>query len=128
MVRNQSASFGDVAPARPRALFVPALPGPHWLVLRMFRTPLGSRTAVAFTSADKLAATLGAKHEFTRLCERALRDLAELQGVTELTLDPKLAAPTSATTSASESWDALDWEQRCVASLSDEDGFDRVGA
>ncbi|MHC5903023.1 SAV_915 family protein, partial [Streptomyces sp. S6] len=47
----------DPSPAGP--LYVPVRPRPSGCAARLFRTPLGTRTAVAFTSADRLAATLG---------------------------------------------------------------------
>ena len=109
----------------PGVLFVPARPGPHCLVARMFRNPMGQRTAVGFTSASKLTVTLGTSHGYTRLCERALRELAALQGITELTIDPPLAAPT-ATSTPQTRWD--DWPASCAASLSDLEDFERVGA
>ncbi len=59
----------------------------------MFRTPLGDRTAVAFTSKDRLAATLGPDQAWIRLAEPALRALAAPLGVTTFIVDPQLAAP-----------------------------------
>ncbi|MPY62996.1 hypothetical protein FNH08_39350 [Streptomyces spongiae] len=44
-------------PAGP--LFVPVRQGPAGCVARLFRTPLGERTAVGFTSRGALTATLG---------------------------------------------------------------------
>ncbi|WP_371619055.1 SAV_915 family protein [Streptomyces sp. NBC_00454] len=78
-------------PAGP--LYVPARPGAAHLVVRLFRTPLGTRTAVGFTSPDRLAATLGAAQPWIRLSEAALRALAEPLGVSLLTIDPALTAP-----------------------------------
>ncbi|WP_413760303.1 SAV_915 family protein [Streptomyces sp. MMBL 11-3] len=74
-------------------LFVPVRPGPAGCTARYFRTPLGDRTAVAFTSAAGLAGTLGADHACIRLSEPALRALAAPLGITALTLDPQLSAP-----------------------------------
>ncbi|MFJ7209350.1 SAV_915 family protein [Streptomyces sp. NPDC098789] len=86
----------EQVPARP--LYVPARPGGTHLVVRLFRTPLGTRTAVGFTSADRLAATLGASQPWIRLSESALRSMAEPLGASLLTLDPTLtAAPVAAT-------------------------------
>ncbi|MFI2300298.1 SAV_915 family protein [Actinacidiphila glaucinigra] len=59
----------------------------------MFRTPLGGRTAVGFTTAERLAETLGPDQQWIPLSESALRSLARPLGVTALTVDPQLAAP-----------------------------------
>ncbi|MET9037976.1 SAV_915 family protein, partial [Streptomyces mirabilis] len=63
-------------------LFVPVRSGPAGCTARFFRTPLGGRTAVGFTSAAKLTATLGTDQASIRLCEPALRALAAPLGVT----------------------------------------------
>ncbi|MFE5589425.1 SAV_915 family protein [Streptomyces sp. NPDC056549] len=78
-------------PAGP--LLVPVRPGPSGCSARLFRTPLGDRTAVGFTSAAGLAATLGPDHACVRLSEPALRALVAPLGVTALTVDPQFAAP-----------------------------------
>ncbi|WP_301364393.1 SAV_915 family protein [Streptomyces xanthophaeus] len=78
-------------PAGP--LYVPVLPGTAEVVVRLFRTPLGARTAVGFTSAERLAATLGAGQRWIRLSESALRAMAEPVGASLLTVDPTLTAP-----------------------------------
>ncbi|MFG2235025.1 SAV_915 family protein [Streptomyces sp. NPDC048723] len=78
-------------PAGP--LYVPVLPGRAEVVVRLFRTPLGARTAVGFTSAERLAATLGAAQPWIRLSESALRAMAEPIGASLLTVDPTLTAP-----------------------------------
>ncbi|MEV7547024.1 SAV_915 family protein [Streptomyces sp. NPDC089915] len=78
-------------PAGP--LYVPVRPGAGEVVVRLFRTPLGARTAVGFTRAEGLAAVLGAGHPWIRLSEAALRALAEPLGATPLTVDPTLTAP-----------------------------------
>ncbi|OLZ62552.1 hypothetical protein AVW11_22750 [Streptomyces amritsarensis] len=78
-------------PAGP--LFVPVRPGTAEAVLRMYRTPLGDRTAVGFTRPDLLAATLGAGHPWIRLSESALRALAAPLGGYRLTIDPTFTAP-----------------------------------
>ncbi|GLV84675.1 hypothetical protein Slala03_43640 [Streptomyces lavendulae subsp. lavendulae] len=83
-------------PAGP--LYVPARPGGESAVLRLFRTPLGERTAVGFTTPERLSATLGAAQTWIRLSESALRALAAPLGVTLLTVDPSLTAPPVATT------------------------------
>ena len=74
-------------------LYVPARPGGARVVVRLFRTPLGARTAVGFTSPDRLAATLGAEQPWIRLSRSALRALAEPLGAVPLTVDPTLTAP-----------------------------------
>ncbi|MFC9590609.1 SAV_915 family protein [Streptomyces sp. NPDC056944] len=78
-------------PAGP--LLVPVRPGPSGCSARLFRTPLGDRTAVGFTSEAGLAATLGPDHACVRLSEPALRALVAPLGVTALTVDPQFAAP-----------------------------------
>ncbi|MFJ9637749.1 SAV_915 family protein [Streptomyces sp. NPDC101178] len=62
-------------------------------VLRAFRTPLGERTAVAFTDRDLLSRTLGAGQPSIKLAESALRSLASPLGISRLVLDPPLSAP-----------------------------------
>ncbi|WP_051794444.1 SAV_915 family protein [Streptomyces sp. NRRL S-87] len=74
------------------SLIVPVRPGAEVLV-RMFRTPLGARTAVGFTSPERLAAVLGPHHPWIRLSESVLRALAEPLGAAALTVDPTLTAP-----------------------------------
>lgn len=74
-------------------LYVPVRPGPHGFAARMFRTPLGGRTAVGFTTHRRMTAVLGRDQACTRLSVPALRALAEPLGITTLTVDPQLAAP-----------------------------------
>ena len=75
-------------------LYVPVRPGPEGArAARMFRTPLGERTAVGFTSAGRLAGTLGPEQAWTRLSEPALRALTAPLGVTTITVDPQFTAP-----------------------------------
>ncbi len=74
-------------------LYVPARPGGAHVTVRLFRTPLGARTAVGFTSPDRLAATLGAAQPWIRLSASALRAMAEPLGAALLTVDPALTAP-----------------------------------
>ncbi|MEV7511692.1 SAV_915 family protein [Streptomyces sp. NPDC090085] len=73
-------------------LHVPVRPGSAEVVVRMFRTPLGARTAVGFTDAARLTATLGAGQPWIRLSAPALRALAEPLGVRLLTVDPTFTA------------------------------------
>jgi hypothetical protein len=81
-------------------LFVPVRSGPAGCTARFFRTPLGGRTAVGFTSAAKLTATLGTEQERIRLSEPALRALATPLGVTAITVDPQFSAPAADRTTA----------------------------
>ncbi|MFF2779822.1 SAV_915 family protein [Streptomyces sp. NPDC058052] len=86
----------DPEPAEPvpaGRLCVPVRPGPHGVTARLFRTPVGARTAVAFTSPARLRATLGPAQPWIPLSEPALRALARPLGVHALTVDPVLTAP-----------------------------------
>ncbi|GHB59449.1 hypothetical protein GCM10010347_31750 [Streptomyces cirratus] len=74
-------------------LYVPVRPGAAEVAVRMFRTPLGARTAVGFTDPGLLAAVFGAQQPCIRLSEQALRALAEPLGVELLTVDPTFTAP-----------------------------------
>ncbi|MFG2292701.1 SAV_915 family protein [Streptomyces sp. NPDC048603] len=74
-------------------LYVPVRPGTAEVVVRLFRTPLGARTAVGFTDPERLAATLGAEQPWIRLSEPALRAMAEPLGAVLLTVDPRFTAP-----------------------------------
>ncbi|MFJ4184798.1 SAV_915 family protein [Kitasatospora sp. NPDC089509] len=74
-------------------LLVPVRSGPLGHTARVFRTALGDRTAVAFTSEERLTAVLGPDQPWITLAEPALRALTEPLGVTALTVDPQLAAP-----------------------------------
>lgn len=60
--------------------------------LRMFRTPLGTRTAVAFTSRAALVRALGPEHKWVRIGEPALRALTAPLGIFRITVDPLLTA------------------------------------
>lgn len=75
------------------ALFVPVRSGPLGCTARFFRTALGGRTAVAFTSEKRLTGTLGQAQSWIRLSAPALRALAAPLGITELRVDPRLSAP-----------------------------------
>ncbi|MEV7526558.1 SAV_915 family protein [Streptomyces sp. NPDC091371] len=74
-------------------LYVPVRPGTAQVVVRMFRTPLGARTAVGFTDPGRLAATFGAEQPWIRLSESALRAVAQPLGVVLMTVDPTFTAP-----------------------------------
>src|SRR4051794_40551737 len=81
----------DRHPAGP--LYVPVRPGPAGCTARLFRTPLGDRTAVGFTSERRLTATLGSGQAWIRLAEPVLRALTAPLGVTTVTVDPHFTAP-----------------------------------
>lgn len=74
-------------------LYVPVRPGAAEVAVRMFRTPLGARTAVGFTGPELLATVLGAEQPCIRLSEQALRAMAEPLGIELLTVDPTFTAP-----------------------------------
>ncbi|WP_427919048.1 SAV_915 family protein [Streptomyces sp. cg40] len=77
-------------------LYVPVRPGNSGCAARLFRTPLGDRTAVGFTSVRRLTATLGPDQAWIRLAEPALRALTAPLGVTTVTVDPQFWAPAPA--------------------------------
>lgn len=89
----------DRFPAGP--LYVPVRPGQTACAARLFRTPIGDRTAVGFTSERKLAATLGPDQPWIRLAEPALRSLTAPLGVTTVTVDPQFCAPAPTATASS---------------------------
>ncbi|MFD8569100.1 SAV_915 family protein [Streptomyces sp. NPDC057694] len=92
-------------PAGP--LYVPVRPGPFGHAARLFRTPLGDRTAVGFTSERALAATLGPDQPWIRLAEPALRAVAAPLGAATVTVDPQLTAPApAAAPRRHHGWDA----------------------
>ncbi|GAA1018213.1 hypothetical protein Aple_034180 [Acrocarpospora pleiomorpha] len=69
-------------------LFVPIRIGASFLSLRLFRTPSGTRTAVAFSSSARLAEVLGAEQPWTRISEPGLRGLLQDLGVVGVVVDP----------------------------------------
>ncbi|MGW7369759.1 SAV_915 family protein [Streptomyces sp. NPDC054841] len=82
----------EQVPAGP--LYVPVRPGcTAEVVIRLFRTPLGARTAVGFTSPERLTELLGTDQTWIRLSEHALRAVAAPLGALELTVDPTFTAP-----------------------------------
>ncbi|KOY54879.1 SAV_915 family protein [Streptomyces sp. XY332] len=82
-------------------LYVPVRPGSGaGAVIRLFRTPLGARTAVGFTSTGRLAATLGEGQGWIRLSESVLRELCEPLGASLITVDPTLSAAAAAPAAA----------------------------
>ncbi|MEV5350307.1 SAV_915 family protein [Streptomyces achromogenes] len=74
-------------------MYVPLRPGPSGCAARLFRTPLGDRTAVGFTTERRLTAALGPGQTWIRLSEPALRALATPLGVTTVTVAPQFTAP-----------------------------------
>lgn len=105
----------EPGPAGPlHVLCVPVRPGTTGCAARFFRTPLGDRTAVGFTSSARLTATLGAGHPWIRLAEPALRALAAPLGVTTVTVDPQLSAPAAVGGTALDAA-GCDWTPRCAA-------------
>ncbi|MFH0517891.1 SAV_915 family protein [Streptomyces sp. M41] len=88
----------DRFPAGP--LYVPVRPGPSGCAARLFRTPLGDRTAVGFTSEGRLTATLGPDQAWIRLAEPVLRALTSPLGITTVTVDPQFSAPAPAPVTA----------------------------
>ncbi|GAB1821015.1 hypothetical protein HerbRD11066_41790 [Herbidospora sp. RD11066] len=81
-------------------LFVPVRNSGCADALRVFRTPDGARTAVAFTSPVRLARVLGPDQHWIRLCEPALRALVTDIGVHDLVIDPQAASTQPATPQA----------------------------
>ncbi|MEV7214347.1 SAV_915 family protein [Kitasatospora cineracea] len=73
-------------------LLVPVRPNPLGCIAQLFRTALGDRTAVAFTSETLLTRVLGPDQSWAELSEAALRTLVAPLGVTVLTIDPQLVA------------------------------------
>ncbi|WUV84932.1 hypothetical protein OG552_28625 [Streptomyces sp. NBC_01476] len=82
----------EAVPARGGVLYVPVKQGPAGAVVRLWRTPFGTRTAVAFTSDQRLRSVLGPTQPWIRLSEAALRRMAEPLGAPHLTVDPVLTA------------------------------------
>ncbi len=74
-------------------LFVPVRTAAAGPALRVFRTPLGERTAVGFSRRDLLTAALGAGQPAIPIAEPALRALTEPLGIDRLVVDPVLTAP-----------------------------------
>ncbi len=91
LLHGEDPEPADRFPAGP--LYIPVRPGPSGCAARLFRTPLGRRTAVGFTSERRLAAPLGHGQAWIRLAEPALRALTAPLGVTIVTVDPQFTAP-----------------------------------
>ncbi|MER5972950.1 SAV_915 family protein [Streptomyces sp. NPDC002055] len=104
----------EPVPAGP--LFVPVRSGPAGCAARFFRTPPGGRTAVGFTSEERLFQALGKDQDWVRISLPALRALAAPAGVTALTLDPQFSAPAPVARSEPErAWP--DWDPRHLRAL-----------
>ncbi|MGK5531759.1 SAV_915 family protein [Streptomyces sp. URMC 129] len=80
-------------PLPPGLLLVPVRQGPTGCVARLFRTPLGLRTVVGFTSEHRLIAALGPAQRWIVLAEPALRALTAPLGAVAVTVDPRWTAP-----------------------------------
>ncbi|MEC4019291.1 SAV_915 family protein [Streptomyces sp. H27-D2] len=74
------------------SLYVPVQTCSAGFSLRIYRTPIGTRTAVAFTSALQLSRVLGPQQPWIRLAATAVRALAAPLGVDRLSVDPLLTA------------------------------------
>ncbi|MFF4817863.1 SAV_915 family protein [Kitasatospora sp. NPDC001309] len=97
MQQHLSSEDPEPSPRDPAGpLLVPVRSGPLGHTARIFRTALGDRTAVAFTTPQRLTAVLGPAQPWIALAEPALRALTEPLGITTLTVDPQLAAPAPA--------------------------------
>ncbi|MFF8913065.1 SAV_915 family protein [Streptomyces sp. NPDC015032] len=117
MIDNQSAEDPEpLQPDRTGALFVPVRPGPAGCCARLFRTPLGIRTAVAFTNERQLILALGEGQTRIRLSEPAVRALVAPLGVAGLVVDPLLVVPgpsaAAAVKLARRTTPAPRWERR----------------
>lgn len=97
---GESSDGGQPATADRRPLYVPVRQGPAGAVVRLWRTPFGTRTAVAFTTDRRLRSVLGPCEPWIRLSEAALRRMAEPLGAHLLTVDPVLTARPPASWSA----------------------------
>ncbi|MBT2385136.1 SAV_915 family protein [Streptomyces sp. ISL-11] len=80
-------------PASAPPLYVPVRPCAGGYALRVFRSPLGTRTAVAFTTQRRLSDVLGPGQRSVRLALPAVRALAAPLGVELVSVDPRLTAP-----------------------------------
>jgi len=75
-----------------QALFVPVHQAGQSYSLRLFGTRMGGRTAVAFTSEERLLGLLGARQAWVRLSAAAVRSMSRPLGIVELLIDPVLIA------------------------------------
>jgi hypothetical protein len=105
MIQHLSGDDPEPVERIPAALLlIPVRSGPAGDVLRLFRTPLGVRTAVGFTEQQRLADVLGPDHRYVELSEAALRALVDGLGVAELIVNPQLVAAPAATLRDPASW------------------------
>lgn len=109
MTQSQTQS-SEGAQASRAPLYVPVRAGTAWLVVRMYRTPLGERTAVGFTSRDRLEATLGPDQPWALMGESLLLEVAATQGVAALRIDPTLVAPASQPLRSSDHRTVSSWD------------------
>ncbi|WP_432035104.1 SAV_915 family protein [Streptomyces cucumeris] len=86
---GEDAEPSERVPAGP--LYVPVRPGHESCAVQVFRTPLGGRAAVAFSTERRLTEVLGARQQWIRLAAPMLRALTEPLGVTDLIVDPRVA-------------------------------------
>ncbi len=101
MAQQERAEDPDPAERSPAGpLYVPVRPGDNGCAARLFRTPMGARTAVGFTSSQRLAATLGPDQAWIRLGASALRALIEPLGAVGVTVDPRRACASGAIAAA----------------------------
>ncbi|MEU4209363.1 SAV_915 family protein [Streptomyces sp. NPDC026206] len=80
-------------PVRANLLYVPVRPCPAGFALRVYRSPLGTRAVVAFTTVRRLSDCLGPDVTSVRLALPAVRALAAPLGVALVSVDPQLTAP-----------------------------------
>jgi hypothetical protein len=84
----------DGEPSEPDPLlYVPVRPCADGFSLRVFRSPLGARTAVAFTTERLLREVFGPDQPSIRLALPAVRALTAPLGVEHVSVDPQLTAP-----------------------------------
>ncbi|MFF7729419.1 SAV_915 family protein [Streptomyces sp. NPDC008001] len=94
----QSCEADSAEPSHPagrtdaRPLYVPVRRCACGFALRVFRSPLGERTAVAFTTERRLSDVLGPDQAAVRLALPAVRALASPLGVDQVSVDPQLTA------------------------------------
>ncbi|GGX62551.1 SAV_915 family protein [Streptomyces hiroshimensis] len=99
---TESPQAGEGEPSEPshpagrtseQPLYVPVRRCACGFALRVFRSPLGTRTAVAFTTERRLSDVLGPDQPSVRLALPAVRALATPLGVDAVSVDPQLTAP-----------------------------------
>ncbi|MEV7012607.1 SAV_915 family protein [Streptosporangium sp. NPDC051022] len=78
----------EISPRNRPPLLVPVRAERGVLSLRLFRTQGGGRTAIAFTSRDRLVKVLGEGHAWMWLNERALREMVGNLDAVGVLIDP----------------------------------------